>query len=1621
MYVAPVANVRHSAISKEIQSSNDKKSFIQRACSSPSIISLYQEPFIEPPVIKFDNSICTESPNGIIPENLHITNKRSDKNNLNTNLENSNVSQTSAKNHSKPNINDKPNKYDLKSLITKLSKNDIEQLVGKISKHMSNDRKYDDEDTNMALQENRETKLDTEVTEVHEITQLDQNILSKSAMSNDVQEEKSLKHFKHKDSSIEGEIIQKNVIEHLDNDTKSSESPREYQETICGQNKAQIKVPPLYDTKVYKSSSSETPETGESSNLSSPSDSYQFWNCEIVNVTTVKNPSENDTAVMGIQSDDQSVNEEIVSSNSSFDSIEKVNGKMNRTMETSVDKFISYEESMSVEHKNIGLESKLDPNDKDRLMEQNENESLLPLTGIQECNVPSIHETFSNKNKAQSPATEDRALNELSLTDKGRVVSMDTYGTHQITSQSVKDNQSSEEPMECSDTDESITESQEQVAVIPDNVYTSSSLSNFNLVKIKRWSEYSAEWNEMNRPQKASLGHIECKLEQTEDKNGQSKMLVPTTIAEMDFSKDATPDTEPSTNTDDDMSGNLKHIAACNVDETSDIKPKHIHITDCHLKSMEQDATVEISNSEKSSAVTDTPPTTDQKMCLNIEPSYSDHRMTKTSDTDRKLEFNCQTETNKGKGEMDLPGHKEKGNLLHFASLSEDAGAFEKDTSHEHHFQKIGFIHSDDNYELDKKGYNESLCDQITQVGKSSVAIDENVNFSKHYDDMFERKVNELADESNILLKDTNRNTIDEKNFEVKNKYENRISKLNTNNDKIVVQQEEEKNNYIDLHSASSSQCSKLSEQDQQNHTYTESKKNITGEACNREIYEGNREMKLSPKVVDSNVICTTAIDAPCLNTAGTELLTSDTMDDGFVEQEHQSIEIPEPNLGLCTSPITPQITPTSGYITEDSDQNAHVSQAGPPTSPQDHCILDAYNAATPSTFNEAFESGDADSFCEETRNGRGQTASEIENSSEFINQEISSSTHLPSALSVLDISSFRIASPPFHDEEEDGINMPDLSGPSTPLVESKFHNHTIYPAPPSFPPPRLETIQSNAFEFPQSNTELVTEEFESKYEEDHCMGQASQQNIMQEVEDEKYPVLTDDNRKDEDIDTRPKDEWRSIPISIESSHSYSTQACTDSISDHGHSSIQEYDDSQLEAENLQEMDSGYREFDGILSKSKSFVVIEEMSDDISNDTSEHELYETKDARDATTTYKEEGTISDVSCAQIKLDDSKENDKQGKPFDDITQSVDAYPIQNDEQKPSTNTTKYEKDEDLSVVNTVYDIYESKNEDEDGESEEKFDTCSEASYNPSITDMDISFSGPKSPSLSDKRSRDINNLLALKARISPVIRNIPIHYGDDTIQSDMGESSESSSDSESEADDYEAMRLRRANMRKEREIAAPERDILEDDTETAEFQTRLRKLSSSSSVSQQLNCSASAIPELSRPTNASSDLIEEEEEDEEIFVDTTDEMKEISVDASLIDEQPSVKPHCPKPMHSPPSLMSSAVKRETESFMDKNSTNFCDVKVTQSEEEELDKVINSTLEFSTIKPDDERPHSVAIVSSESGTIAARFNSTYVLQENNKSEDVCQNKEMENEENENGKCLEDEEEDEFLKLR
>ena len=78
MSVAPGA--RHSAVHRAMQSSNDKKSFLQRACSSPSIVSLYQEPFKEP-----DTIIADYNPPGNISNNpsLYSSEKLLGKNDSN--------------------------------------------------------------------------------------------------------------------------------------------------------------------------------------------------------------------------------------------------------------------------------------------------------------------------------------------------------------------------------------------------------------------------------------------------------------------------------------------------------------------------------------------------------------------------------------------------------------------------------------------------------------------------------------------------------------------------------------------------------------------------------------------------------------------------------------------------------------------------------------------------------------------------------------------------------------------------------------------------------------------------------------------------------------------------------------------------------------------------------------------------------------------------------------------------------------------------------------------------------------------------------------------------------------------------------------------------------------------------------------------------------------------------------------------------------------------------------------------------------------------------------------------------------------------------------------------------
>ena len=77
---------------------------------------------------------------------------------------------------------------------------------------------------------------------------------------------------------------------------------------------------------------------------------------------------------------------------------------------------------------------------------------------------------------------------------------------------------------------------------------------------------------------------------------------------------------------------------------------------------------------------------------------------------------------------------------------------------------------------------------------------------------------------------------------------------------------------------------------------------------------------------------------------------------------------------------------------------------------------------------------------------------------------------------------------------------------------------------------------------------------------------------------------------------------------------------------------------------------------------------------------------------------------------------------------------------------------------------------------------------------------------------------------------------------------------------------------------------------------------------------------------------------------------------------------------------------------------------------------------SDILVSCFKPDDERPHSVAVVTSESSCITARLDSTYSLADYDNMGKTCQNIESEiNISNQNEADEEEEEEDEFVRMR
>ena len=199
-----------------------------------------------------------------------------------------------------------------------------------------------------------------------------------------------------------------------------------------------------------------------------------------------------------------------------------------------------------------------------------------------------------------------------------------------------------------------------------------------------------------------------------------------------------------------------------------------------------------------------------------------------------------------------------------------------------------------------------------------------------------------------------------------------------------------------------------------------------------------------------------------------TEMNKDNSITQNWSELENENQVIEENKGHILTSdeflPISrPQITPTSGYITEDSDQNVIVSHVGISSSDSD-CPPDVYTI-TPLNYenvkssrpHSSIETEECNSICDEIANAKNIHFQVNEKERDMLSFCKSPSTPLPSALSVLDISSFRLESPTVQDDEEDGCNIPDLADPCSPSTLSKFPSHMPYPAPPSFPPPRLD------------------------------------------------------------------------------------------------------------------------------------------------------------------------------------------------------------------------------------------------------------------------------------------------------------------------------------------------------------------------------------------------------------------------------------------------------------------------------------------------------------------------------------------------------------------------------------
>ena len=94
----------------------------------------------------------------------------------------------------------------------------------------------------------------------------------------------------------------------------------------------------------------------------------------------------------------------------------------------------------------------------------------------------------------------------------------------------------------------------------------------------------------------------------------------------------------------------------------------------------------------------------------------------------------------------------------------------------------------------------------------------------------------------------------------------------------------------------------------------------------------------------------------------------------------------------------------------------------------------------------------------------------------------------------------------------------------------------------------------------------------------------------------------------------------------------------------------------------------------------------------------------------------------------------------------------------------------------------------------------------------------------------------------------------------------------------DVDEFEALRL--ARLQTQRSVCAPERDISEDDAETAEFQTRLRRLSSTRSTSAQ-----SVSPRISPLKSCSFD-----EDDQKNAKSESEEVNEVIAEAAAAEEE-----------------------------------------------------------------------------------------------------------------------------------